>query len=76
MSFVKHGHGSGGLDIPGLGRDYLCIIVEPCCVKMFVVYCCRFQWNGFPWTFVGHVYGIVHVSLLMVWKITRRFWFC
>ena len=46
MSCVTHG--SGGLDIPGLRYDYLCIFVEPCCVEMFIVCYCRCQWNGFP----------------------------
>ena len=64
---------SGRLDIPGLRYDYLCIFVEPCCVEMFIVCYCRCQWNGFPWhdlwisSTVGHVYGIAHVSLFMVW---------
>ena len=30
MLYLKHGHGSGGLDIPGLRYNYLCILVETC----------------------------------------------
>ena len=33
MSFLKHGHGSGGLDIPGLRYNDLYILVETCCFE-------------------------------------------
>ena len=79
MSYLKHGHGSGGLDIPGLRYNYLYILVETCCfegLEYTVVVSSGMDFPGYDLWIVGHVYGIVHVSLLMVWKITRRFWFC
>ena len=35
MSCLKHGHGSGGLDIPGLRYNYLYIFVETCCGEVY-----------------------------------------
>ena len=33
MSYLKHGLGSGGLDIPRLRYNYLYILVETCCFE-------------------------------------------
>ena len=42
-------------------------------LKYTVVVSSGMDFPGYDLWVVGHGYGIVHVSLLMVWKITRKF---
>ena len=64
MSFLKRGHGSGGLDTPGLRYNYLYILGEICCFEGLQYIDVVSSGMDFPGhtlqmsSTVEHVYGI------------------